>query len=111
MSLPVLQRETFEADVAERFRWYLEEAEPKVAQRFKEAVDQTLAALSLHPLLGRRRRFRHPRLAGLHSFRVEPPFNKVLLFYRVTNTHLEAWRLIHGSRDLPRRLLEAPGLD
>jgi plasmid stabilization system protein ParE len=111
MSLPVLQRETFEADVANRFRWYLEEAGETVAQRFKTAVDETLDYLSLHPELGRRRRFRHPRLADLRSFRVKPPFNKVIAFYRVTDTYLEAWRLMHGSRDLPRRLLEAHGLD
>ena len=111
MSLPVLRRDTFETDVAERFRWYLEEAGEEVAQRFKDAVDETLDDLSLHPALGRRRRFRHPLLAGLRSFRIEPPFNKVLVFYRLGNENLEAWRLMHGSRDLSRRLLEAPGLD
>ena len=111
MSLPVLRRDTFAADVAERFQWYLVEAGEEVAQSFKDAVDETLDDLSLHPMLGRRRRFRDPRLADLRSFRVNPPFNKVLVFYRVTDTHLEAWRLMHGARDLSRRLLEAPGLD
>lgn len=111
MSLPVLQRDTFEADVGTRFRWYLEEAGEGIAQRFKDAVDVTLDDLALHPELGRRRRFRHPKLAGLRTFRVEPPFNKVLIFYRATDTHLEAWRLMHGSRDLSRRLREPPSLD
>ncbi|MBI5802775.1 MAG: type II toxin-antitoxin system RelE/ParE family toxin [Verrucomicrobia bacterium] len=111
MSLPLLRRDTFEFDVAERFRWYLEEAGEEIAQRFKNAVDETLDGLSPHPGLGRRRRFPHPLLTGLRSFRVEPPFNKVVLFYRITDTHLEAWRLMHGSRDLSRRLLEPPGLD
>jgi toxin ParE1/3/4 len=47
----------------------------------------------------------------LHSFRVEPPFNVHLIFYRVVDDALFAERLMHGARDLPRRLLEPPGLD
>ncbi len=45
-------------------------------------------------------------LRELRSFRVNPPFGRFLLFYRVTNDTLEAWRLMHGARDLPRRLVE-----
>ena len=111
MSTAVIQASAFTADYEQCFAWYAEEAGEEVARRFEDAVIASLARLSLHPELGRRRRFRHPRLAGLRSFRVETPFNKMLLFYRVTDTHLEAWRLMHGSRDLSRRLLEPPGLD
>ena len=46
-------------------------------------------------------------LQGLRSFRVEPPFDKLLVFYRSTEQALQAWRLMHGVRDLPRRLIEA----
>jgi len=70
MSEMVERRNTFETDVAERFRWYLREAGEAVAQRFKSSVDMTLADLGLHPELGRRRRFRNPLLAGLRSFRL-----------------------------------------
>jgi len=28
-------------------------------------------------------------------------------FYRSTEQALQAWRLMHGARDLPRRLIEA----
>jgi toxin ParE1/3/4 len=71
----------------------------------------TLRSLTELPDFGRRRKFRHPALLDLRSFRVNPPFDKVLIFYRVTNDTLEVWRLMHGARDLPRRLLEAPGAD
>jgi toxin ParE1/3/4 len=111
MNRPVIKAEDFLADYESRFDYYANEAGEEVAWRFEQAVIATLASLSLHPELGRRRHFRHPRLAGLRSFRVEPPFSKTILFYRVTDTQLEAWRLMHGSRDLPRRLLEPPGLD
>ena len=52
---------------------------------------------------------KHPLLQGLRSFRVEPPFDKLLVFYRSTEQALQAWRLMHGTRDLPRRLVEPPG--
>lgn len=111
MNRPMVKAAEFLADYEGRFDYYAYEAGEDVAWRFEQAVIATLTSLSLHPELGRRRRFRHPRLAGLRSFRVEPPFNKAILFYRATEKHLEAWRLMHGSRDLPRRLLEAPDLD
>jgi hypothetical protein len=70
---------------------------------------EPLLKLSRQPDLGRRRRFRNPMLQGLWSFPVASPFHKFLVFYRVTNDTLEAWRLMHGARDLPRRLFEVPG--
>jgi plasmid stabilization system protein ParE len=45
-------------------------------------------------------------LRDLYSFQVERPFQNILIFYRVTENALQAWRLMHGSRDLPRRLVE-----
>jgi hypothetical protein len=37
---------------------------------------------------------------------VEKPFQKILIFYRHDATELSAERLMHGARDLPRRLSE-----
>ena len=78
--MKVLRTATFAADYEHCFTWYADEAAEGVAWRFEEAVITTLARLELHPELGRRRRFRHPRLSGLRSFRVEPPFNKTVIF-------------------------------
>ena len=50
-------------------------------------------------------------LQGLRSFRVEPPFKKLLIFYRIEGDWIEAWRLMHGARDLPRRLAELPAAE
>ena len=108
MSLPVRKAEYFIADFDEKFRWYDREAGWETAQRFLSAVDATLEKLGKLPELGRIRDFRHPSLSGLRSFRVEPPFNRWLIFYRITGVVIEAFRLIHGARDLPRRLLEPP---
>lgn len=108
MSLAVQKAEFFKQDYAKLFTWYVDEAGPDVARRFQAALDQSLNKLALQPDLGRLRRFRNPRLHGLRSFLVERPFNKILIFYRVSGGLLHAVRLIHGARDLPRRLVEPP---
>jgi toxin ParE1/3/4 len=106
---PSLRRhDDFNSDFDRQYRWYLEQAGEIVAERFLKAVLITLGALVDQPESGRRRNFRQQALQDLRSFRVEPPFQKTLIFYRVTNDALEVWRLMHGARDLPRRLAEPP---
>ena len=109
MSLPVEKSPLFETDVTGRFAYYVDEAGEEVAWRFLAAVELTLAKLGKQPEMGSIRRFRNPLLQGLRSFRVEPPFDRFLVFYRSTDQALQAWRLMHGARDLPRRLVEPPG--
>lgn len=106
MSLAIEKSPIFHTDVTNQFGWYFDEAGEDLAWQFFKSVDQTLLKLARQFDLGRRRRFRNPMLQGLWSFPVVPPFNKFLIFYRVTNDTLEAWRLMHGARDLPRRLVE-----
>ena len=101
----------FDADFDQQYRWYLEQAGKELAERFLEAVLFALRSLAGQPDLGRRRKFRHPGLRNLRSFRVNPPFDKIRIFYRVTSDTLEAWSLMHGARDLPRRLVEPPGTE
>jgi len=106
MSQPVEKSQLFESDVTSQFGWYVDDAGEQVAWRFLAAVELTLAKLGKQPGMGSLRRFRNPLLQGLRSFRVEPPFDKLLVFYRSTEQTLQAWRLMHGARDLPRRLVE-----
>jgi len=106
MNLVIEKTPLFHADVTRQFGWYFNEAGEVLAWRFFNATDQTLYKLARQPDLGRRRKFRHPRLRDLYSFQVERPFQNILIFYRVTENALQAWRLMHGARDLPRRLAE-----
>lgn len=104
---PSLQRaDEFNADFEQQYRWYADQAGEEIAERFLRAVADTLARLAELPDLGCRRKFRHPMLRDLRSFQVERPFQKILVFYRVTENILQAWRLMHDARDLPRRLAE-----
>ena len=108
MNLAVQKAEFFKQDYAKQFGWYVGEAGTEVAWRFQAALDQSLKKLARQPELGRLRRFRNPRLHDLRSFQVERPFNKFLIFYRIRGEVLDAVRLMHGARDLPRRLVESP---
>jgi plasmid stabilization system protein ParE len=106
MKVSLHRADEFNADFDQQYRWYLAEAGEEIAERFLRAATNTLLLLSEQPDLGRRRKFRHPLLHGLCSMQVEKPFQKILIFYRHNATELSAERLMHGARDLPRRLSE-----
>ncbi|MEN9573396.1 MAG: hypothetical protein RL514_1251 [Verrucomicrobiota bacterium] len=111
MSLRLQRSDWFWTDLERQVDWYRDEAGPEVADRFITAVESSLAALTRQPGLGRPRFTDWPELAGIRSFRVEHPFHRLLLFYRHDARPLFAERLVHGARDLPRRLREPPELD
>jgi len=111
MSLAVQKAKFFKEDFAIQFAWYVDEAGPEVARRFQAALDRTLNKLASTPDLGRLRRFRNPRLQGLRSLPIERPFNRILVFYRAEGEVLHGVRLMHGARDLPRRLVEPPATE
>jgi plasmid stabilization system protein ParE len=98
--------DAFNNDFDQQYRWYLEQANEEVAERFLRAVGETLELLLMQPDLGRRRKFRNRALAEFRSFQVKTPFQKLLIFYRHTADGVSAERLPHGARDLPRRLVE-----
>jgi plasmid stabilization system protein ParE len=108
MSRAIQKAPAFTADFENLFAWYVDKAEVEVAWRFQTALDNSLMKLSIRPDLGRPRHFRHRDLSGLRSFPVEHPFEKLLIFYRASDEVLDAVRLMHGARNLPRRLRESP---
>lgn len=101
--------DAFREDFAWQALWYVRQVGDDVARRFQQAVDSTLRLLCEQPWIGRERRFRHPKLSDLRSFTVERPFQRFVIFYREHGEALQAVRLMHGARDLPRRLAEPPG--
>ena len=108
MSLALQKADAFLEDFALQALWYVRQAGDEVARRFQQAVESRLRLLCEQPGLGRLRGFNHSKLQGLRSFALERPFQKVLIFYREDGVTLQAVRLIHGARDLPRRLAEPP---
>lgn len=97
-----------EADLTHQYRWYLDNAGVEIAERFLATFDGTVARLAKNPQLGRARRFRAPELAGIRSLPVGGAFGVHLVFYRTEPDILSIERVMHGARDLPRRLLDPP---
>lgn len=108
MRLPVVIAERAEHDIALQYEWYAKHADLEVAERYLQSVDQTIGHLSEQPDLGLLRRFQSSELQGIRSCQVHGAFDRHLVFYRATDI-LSIERIIHGARDLPRRLLEEPG--
>ena len=108
MSLSLQQSEYFWADLLKQVDWYREHTTPEIAERFVDAVEGTLHQLTRTADMGRARFVDWPELKGIRSFRVQRPFNRLIVFYRHDTETLFAERLIHGTRDLPRRLLQSP---
>jgi toxin ParE1/3/4 len=107
MSLEVSIAHRAEQDMTLQYRWYLENADSDVAERYLLAVHETILGIAEWPGLGRPRNFRAPELANIRSIQVRKPFDCHLLFYMGSDT-LRIERIMHGARDLPQRLLEDP---
>ncbi|MBI2949632.1 MAG: type II toxin-antitoxin system RelE/ParE family toxin [Verrucomicrobia bacterium] len=97
-----------EVDLTNQYRWYLDHANAEVAERFLAAFDATIDRLAGMPGIGRLRRFRSPELRGTRSLQIGSGFNSHLVFYRVAGDALSVERIMHGARDLERRLMEPP---
>ena len=109
MTLLLLERsDYFWADLECRVDWYRDHAGPEIAERFVSAAQSTLTELCETPGLGRPRFKTLPELSGICSFPIQRPFHRHLIFYRYDASSLFAERLVHGARDLPRRLIHPP---
>jgi plasmid stabilization system protein ParE len=98
----------FDADFHFRTVWYAERGGLELSERFVDAVEATIKKLTGNPELGRRPYRKDPDVAQLYAVLVNRPFQKHLLYYRFTSEELFLERLIHGARDLPRRLRQSP---
>jgi toxin ParE1/3/4 len=110
MSLAIRKSDAFLADLDVQFRWYEKEAGWDVAWCYLQAVDEALAKLAEHPELGWLRHFTHPELRNLRCWFAARLFHRHLIFYRHDQHTLDAVRVMHGARDLARRLRQPPGV-
>ena len=98
-------------DLALQFAWYARKAGDAIADRYLESFRLTTEALSRVPEMGVLRRFRDPRLADVRSLQFAGAFRVHLAFYRIEGETLTILRVLHGMRDLPRRLTDPPGAE
>lgn len=108
MSLAVFISLRAEQDLGLQYQWYLQQACQDIADRYLSAVDATIQELRQRPDIGVRRHFQASELQNIRSMLVRGSFNRHLIFYKADETTLSIERIMHGARDLPRRLLDVP---
>ncbi len=101
-------RESADRDLTAIWVWYVDHAGYEIADRFLEAVTQTLAVVGQSPDIGARIG-KHG--AGLRRIPVGNGFGKYLLIYVRADGGIDLVRVLHGSRDLEALglLKHAPG--
>ena len=109
MSLRVQRSPWFIGDLEHYAAWYDRKADWELAKRYLRAVGSTLVKIANVPTLGHKTVFAAHELKDLRCVSVERPLQKHLIFYRFDATAIFAERIVHGARDLPRRLRQPPG--
>lgn len=92
-----LKRPQFLLDLAEELAWLKERAGVETAERWYQALKDSIRFLEQHPFLGRRRADLQPD--GIRSWRISG-FPRWLIFYTVRDERLVLLRLRSGSMNL-----------
>lgn len=87
------------ADILEQSDWYEAQADRSLAQRWEEAVTDTLLRIAQKPTVGSRCRFTADELRGTRRMPVAG-FTKFLIFYQTREPETLILRVVHGARDL-----------
>jgi plasmid stabilization system protein ParE len=106
MSLALVESEKYLEEMERQFHWYIHETNLdlvdaiELAQKFKIAVNDTVEILLRHPGIGRRRFPQFVKLHGTRSWRVNPPFDRFLIYYYIEGETLFVDRLIEAHRQI-----------
>ncbi|TAM52529.1 MAG: type II toxin-antitoxin system RelE/ParE family toxin [Paraburkholderia sp.] len=98
-SKPVIPREIVRQDINEAISYDLEEGAAQAALGFIDALEQAHSHLARHPDMGSPRYSYELDIPGLRSW----PLKRYphLIFYVNRTDHVDVWRVIDGSRDIP----------
>ncbi|HEV7403626.1 MAG TPA: type II toxin-antitoxin system RelE/ParE family toxin [Chthoniobacteraceae bacterium] len=107
--MSIRKSDFFIADAELQYQWYAKRAGWEVAERYLSAIASTCALIGRQSLIGPVARLNHPRLAGWRFFVAMRPFHRHVLFYEILEGEVIMRRVLHGRRNLPKRLLEPPG--
>lgn len=95
------------ADLLDQFQWYAEQGGTELGDRFLDAAEQTFGELAATPHMGSLYDSHDDRLSEIRKWRVNHPFEVMLVFYRVRADGVQIVRVINSSRDLPPLLNDA----
>lgn len=90
-------------DILDQFLYLIDQNVPHVAERFIDAVDETIAKLTKRPRIGAPKKLKDPRLQGLRGWPVSG-FEAVRIYYLASDNALQVVRILHGKRDIDRLL-------
>ena len=99
---PAILRAAAQRDVDEATEHYIDSGGPDVALGFIGAFEAAIRHISRHPRSGSSRYGLELNLPGLRSWPLESYPHVV--FYMEARTRIDAWRVLHGRRDIPETL-------
>ena len=96
---PVIARELVNSDIDEIIAYYLGESAEQAALGFIDALENVYAHIGHNPGTGSPRYAHELNLPGLRFW----PLTRYphLVFYVERPDHIAAWRVLHGTRDIP----------
>ncbi len=78
---------------------YIASDSVRAARAFRDSIRHTCSVLTGMPGLGVFSSFGNPKLSDMRFWPLKG-FEKYLIFYRMTEEHLEVFLLLHGARKL-----------
>jgi toxin ParE1/3/4 len=102
---PAVLRARADQDVQEAIDYYLGQGAQQAALGFVDALEQALWHIERHPATGSPRYAHELDLPGLRCWQVKDYPH--LVFYVEGGDHVDVWRVLHGSRDIPEWLSES----
>ena len=97
---PVVARELAHHDIDEITAHYLGESAEQAAYGFIDALQAAYTHIGRHPATGSPRYAHELNLPGLRFW----PLTRYphLVFYVERPDHIDVWRVLHGTRDIPQ---------
>lgn len=95
----VVPRERANRDVDEAIEYYSNEDAPQAALGFIDSLEQAYRHIAQHPETGSSRYAFELEIPELRFW----PLRKYphLIFYIDRGDHIDVWRVLHGTRDIP----------
>ncbi len=107
--MKVYVRSAAREDILRQYRYYLIEKDAALAaERFLDAVEAAIDAVSRTPGMGAPKLLENPLLAGLRSWPV-PGFTAVRIYYLHAKNQVRILRVLHGKRDVNSLLEDESG--
>ncbi|WP_454254755.1 type II toxin-antitoxin system RelE/ParE family toxin [Pseudomonas sp. Marseille-Q8238] len=106
---PVIPRALATQDVDDAIAYYLDEQADKAALGFIDSLERAYKQIGRHPTSGSPRYAHELDLPQLRSWPLQRyPY---LVFYVEHAEHIDVWRMLHTTRDIPAWLLGTPATD